>query len=87
MLAARLFFLFQPMIIGSVSKDDGYSYGYGNYTKQEYYWLKKENTRAARGTRISVHFSAVLHKKKQKKNVKSPTFRFRRQREHITRKQ
>ena len=41
-------------------KDNGY--GYGNATKQEYYWLKRQTTSAARAARISVHFSAVLHK-------------------------
>ena len=65
--------------LGSFSKDDGY--GYGNATKQEYYWLKKEKCSCCT---CNTNFRAFRCRTPQNNNVKSPNFRFWRQREHIT---
>ena len=59
------------IIIGSFSKDDGY--GYGNATKQEYYWLKKEKCSCCA---CNTNFGAFLCRTPQNNNVKSPNFRF-----------
>ena len=58
-------------ILGSFSKDDGY--GYGNVTKQEYYWLKKEKCSSCT---CNTNFRAFLCRTPQNNNVKSPNFRF-----------
>ena len=66
---------------GILSKDDGY--GYGNATKKEYDWLKKEKYSCCT---CSTNFRAFLCRTPKNINVKSPNFRFWRQREHITMK-
>lgn len=78
---ALLYLLPRP-IIGSLSKDD--AYGYGNASKQEYYWLKEEKYTCCT---CNTNFRAFLCRTPQNNNVKSPNFRFWEQREHITMKQ
>ena len=65
--------------LGSLSKDDGY--GYGNATKQEYYWLKEDKYTCCT---CNTHFRAFFCRTPQNNNLKSPNFRFLRQREHKT---
>ena len=65
--------------IGSLNKDAGY--GYGNATKQECYWLKKEKYSCCT---CNTNFRAFFCRTSQNNNVKSPNFRFWRQRKNIT---
>ena len=81
---ARVFFTFVHFFAvsckstWSFSKDDGY--GYGNATKQEYYWLQKEKCSCCT---CNTNFRAFLCRTPQNNNVKSPNIRFWRQREHL----
>ena len=62
-------------LLRRLSKDD---------TKQDYYWLKEEKYTCCS---CNTNFRAFLYRTSQNNDVKSPNFRYLRQREHITMKQ